>query len=132
MDLEYTLGEGPGGTRPRYGPAVADLGVHSVASAPLRRGSHHLGAVTAFDAPAENRLGELAGVLLLPEYNFGLPLVAEADAQAVVHQAAGMIAAQHECGVDDALALIRAHAFASNRGTEHVAARIVGRELRLD
>jgi ANTAR domain-containing protein len=116
----------------RYGPAVAELGVHSVASAPLRGGSRNLGAVTAFDAPPEHRLDELAGVLLLPVYNLGLPLLVDADVQAVVHQAAGMTAVQQGCGIDDAIALIRAHAFASNRSSAHVAAQIVNRRLRLD
>jgi hypothetical protein len=150
MDLEYTLGEGPGRDAaarhdvvvagsdelrarwPRWGPAVAELGVHSVASAPLRSGSRNLGAVTAFDAPPQHRLDELAGVLLVPEYNLGLPLLVDADVQAVVHQAAGMTAVQQGCDVDDALALIRAHAYASNRSAEDVAAQIVNRQLRLD
>jgi len=151
MDVEYTLREGPGHDAaiqrrpvtaasgdellarwPRYGPAVAELGIHTVAAAPVRRGSHHFGALTAFDGPPDQPLDDLASTLLLAEQDIGFSLLTEADVQPVIHQAAGMIAARRGCDVLDALALIRAHAFATGDPTSHVAAAIVDRQLHLD
>ena len=48
-----------------------------------------------------------------------------------MNQAAGMVSVQCDCGVADALALIRAHAYAEDRSVESVARDIVGRRLRL-
>jgi hypothetical protein len=49
-----------------------------------------------------------------------------------LHQASGMIAAQLGIGVDDALVVLRGHAFASERTVRDVAADVVGRRLVLD
>lgn len=46
-----------------------------------------------------------------------------------VHQATGMIAAQLSIGVDDALLVLRAHAFSSGRPVSAVAADVVARQL---
>ena len=51
--------------------------------------------------------------------------------RAEVHQATGMVSAQLEIKPADALALIRAHAYAHDRPIGDVAADIVGRTLRL-
>jgi hypothetical protein len=50
--------------------------------------------------------------------------------RAVVHQAAGMISVQAAVTVDDALAILRAHAFADNRPINDVAGEVVRGELR--
>ncbi len=52
--------------------------------------------------------------------------------RAVVHQAAGIVSVQAAISVDDALVLLRAHAFANDRGITHVADDVVGRRLRFD
>jgi hypothetical protein len=52
--------------------------------------------------------------------------------RAVVHQAAGMVSVQLEVPVEEALARLRAHAFATGAGVEEVAAEVVARRLRLD
>lgn len=49
-----------------------------------------------------------------------------------VHQATGMVMAQLGVGAQEALARLRAHAFAQGRATDEVAREIVGRRLRLD
>lgn len=49
-----------------------------------------------------------------------------------IHQAAGMIMAQLGIGADDALARLRAHAFAHGRTVLVVARDVLGRRRRLD
>jgi len=48
-----------------------------------------------------------------------------------VHQATGMVAARNSIGVDDALLLLRGHAFAAGRPVRDVAADVVARRLDL-
>ena len=50
--------------------------------------------------------------------------------RAVVHQATGMISVQAAVTVDDALALLRAYAFSSNRPINQVGADVVAGDLR--
>jgi len=50
----------------------------------------------------------------------------------VVHQASGMVAAQLSVPIDEALSLIRAHAFVVGRSVSDVARDVVERRLRLD
>jgi hypothetical protein len=60
-----------------------------------------------------------------------LPLPDEGDHLAIVHQAAGMVAGERGCGIGDALAIIRARAFADSKPVEEIAAEVVSRELAL-
>jgi hypothetical protein len=60
-----------------------------------------------------------------------LALFGDTERRAVVHQAAGIVSAQCGCDITDALALIRAHAFAEGEAVDLVAADIVHRRLRL-
>ncbi len=46
-----------------------------------------------------------------------------------IHQASGMIAAQTGLGVDDALVLLRGHAYATERTVSEVAADVVARRI---
>jgi len=50
----------------------------------------------------------------------------------VVHQASGMVAVQLGVGVGEALARLRAYAFANDRLLTEVAEAVVARKLRLD
>ena len=50
----------------------------------------------------------------------------------VVHQASGMVAAQLEIGVGEALVRLRAYAFANDRSLSEVAEDVVARRLRLE
>jgi ANTAR domain/GAF domain len=52
--------------------------------------------------------------------------------RAVLHQATGMVAVQARVPVDDALALLRAHAFANDRPVGDVAADVVAGAVRFD
>ena len=49
-----------------------------------------------------------------------------------MHQASGMVAAQLAVGVDDALLVLRGHAFSSGRSVSEIAADVVARRLTFD
>jgi hypothetical protein len=133
---------------PRYGPAVTELGVQAVLAVPLPPAGS-LGALCAYTPQpaitdnAAAAAGRIAAALAralatVPPYQryskgdsallrFGLT-----DDHAVVHQAAGMVSAHCHCGIDDALALLRARAFADSQPVEQVALAVVHYGLRLD
>jgi hypothetical protein len=50
--------------------------------------------------------------------------------RAVLHQATGMVSVQASVSVDDAITLLRAYAFATNRPVHDVATDVVQRHLR--
>jgi hypothetical protein len=62
----------------------------------------------------------------------GLPLDGWSYDHAQVYQATGMVSAQRLVGLEEALALLRAHAFAYDLTLDEVAAAVVARRLRLD
>jgi AmiR/NasT family two-component response regulator len=59
-------------------------------------------------------------------------LEAAADFHFVVHHAAGMVAEQLGISIGEALARLRAYAFANDRLLTDVAEAVVGRRLRFD
>lgn len=159
QDLERTFREGPAhdvvasgdlvlavdlttpGRWPHFSPAVAELGVRAVVSAPLRARAGCLGALTVFtreDGPDPTELCRVAdalvhSALLAPDSRdpLDLPLLADVEELAVVHQAGGMVAVQLGCAMDDAHAVLRARAFAENRTVTAIARDVVRRTLRL-
>ena len=54
------------------------------------------------------------------------------DDHAQVYQATGMVSAQRGVGLEEALAVLRAHAFAQDLTLDQVAAAVMARELRFD
>lgn len=54
------------------------------------------------------------------------------DDHAQVYQATGMVSAQRGVGLEEALAVLRAHAFAQDQTLDAIAAAVVARRLRLD
>jgi len=127
------------------GPAV-DAGVRAIFGFPIRVGSAHLGALNLYmdtagpltdDQHADALvMAEIAGqaVLVMQTECSGDALAAEleegSDFHYVVHQAAGMVSAQLEVSVGQALVRLRAHAFASERALDAIAADVVDRRLR--
>jgi len=128
---------------PRFGPAVGELGVRAVAAVPVDLGLHDLGGaltVLGSAAPAASvndwGLGEVAEalavtVLQAPEVVRaddagvpGLEVFGDEDFQPGLHQAAGIMHARYGWDIDDAVALIRAHAFAEDRTVDEVAAEV--------
>lgn len=158
-DLEAALGEGPGMTAmaedapvraggrdlrerwPLYGPAVAELGVRAVAAVPLRVSASCLGALCVYCtepaisdavAAATGRFADaLTHTVLLRGRACADGLFGEADDQAEVHQAAGMVAVRCGCGIQDAQALLRARAFADGQPVALVARGMLHGETRL-
>ena len=131
---------------PGYGPAVTELGVQAVLAVPLPPAGS-LGALCAYTrqpaitddaAAAAGRIAAaLARALLQVPYLRGngdsaLRRLGLADDQAVVHQAAGMVSAHCHCSTGDALALLRARAFADGQPVGQVAHAVVHHGLRLD
>ncbi|MBE8475848.1 GAF and ANTAR domain-containing protein [Streptomyces justiciae] len=156
LELEFLIGEGPARDAirrarpvsasgavmtarwPRYGPALAELGMAEVAAVPLSLSGACVGALAVFD-PAPGVIGsaflaEIAealtrSMILSPDGEPGL--YGGLDVRATVHQAAGMLAVQLDRPVEDALELIRAHALTEGASAQSVAARILRGELRL-
>jgi hypothetical protein len=54
------------------------------------------------------------------------------DYRAVVHQATGMISAQLDCGIEEALVRLRGHAFAAERPIDEIAEGVVDGSIRFD
>ncbi|MDC0768434.1 GAF and ANTAR domain-containing protein [Streptomyces sp. HD] len=156
QELEYVLGDGP--TRdaasarrplhvsgraiearwPGYGVGLASLGLASVAALPLPSQDRCMGVLTVFDprlAPVRRAdLTEVAAaltriVLLGPDADAGL--YGEIDIRAIVLQATGMLSEQLGRPVADALALIKARAFAEDVSIETIARQIVHGDLKL-
>lgn len=165
-DVEFVVGEGPahdvaatmrtvrvGGSEmmerwPRYGPVVADHGVGSLISLPLRQEPGGcLGALSVYDtAPAvttdtaatSTRVADalvhtvlnVPGVVSHDEIP-AVPMFDEADFVAKVHQAAGIMSAKLGYETSDAVALLRARAFADGLPVETLATQVIRGDLQL-
>jgi hypothetical protein len=156
-DLQDVLGEGPGPAAYRTGEiTVADLSgdpdqwplftdaareISGVLYAvPMRPGGVVLGVLSvhypsASDLPNAEQaqfLADAIGAALLKDSP-----TTEGDwrhstwaSRSEVHQATGMVVAQLRISPDDALALLRAHAFSHNQTLPEIAEQILGRHLR--
>ncbi len=129
------------------GPAV-DAGARAVFGFPLRVGVVRLGALNLYrehtggltdDQHADALvMADVAAQAVLvmqsnaPPGQIATELEAGADFQYVVHQAAGMVAAQLDSNVTQALLRLRAHAFGNNQALVEVARAVVDRMLRFD
>ncbi|OLZ60333.1 ANTAR domain-containing protein [Amycolatopsis keratiniphila] len=138
-------GEGELSSRwPRFGPAARELGVRAVVSARLGLGETPLGTLTAYRSEPEPDAGiarstelvaeALTATALHPDTRLdaedGLPvhpLFGDLDLEAVVHQATGMLMTNQDCDASDALALIRARAYAQDESVMETARKIVNR-----
>lgn len=128
------------------GPAIA-AGARAVFGFPLRVGAVRLGALNLY----RNTIGDLTddqhanalvmadvaaqAVLVLQSHaspgEVAVALAAGANFQYVVHQASGMVAAQLNVSVGQALMLLRGYAFGSERSLTDIANDVVDRTLRL-
>jgi hypothetical protein len=132
---------------PIFAPAARAAGAAAVFALPLQVGAARIGALDIYRAtpgglsPADIddavRLGEaMTHVLLelrsasaeldLDEAEGGLAVSAE------VYQAAGMLTVQLDVKIPEALARLRAHAYAEERPLREVARDVVARRLRLE
>jgi hypothetical protein len=131
-----------------FTPPAVEAGARAVFGFPLQVGSVRLGALNLYrDRPgplSDAQHGDaliLAGVAARSVLAMqgkarpgaiGAELEEGADLRFVVHQASGMVAAQLEVSVAEALIRLRAHAFANDRRLVDVATDVVARRLRLD
>lgn len=129
------------------GPAL-DAGVRAVFGFPLRVGAVRLGALNLYrrergpltadqhaDALAMADVAAEAVLVMQADARpdqLAAELEAGADFQYVVHQASGMVAAQLDSTVGQALVRLRAHAFGNDRRLHDVAGDVVARRLRFD
>jgi hypothetical protein len=129
-----------------FTPRAVEAGARAVFGFPLRVGAISIGALNLYrDAPGS--LGDeqhadalvLAGVAARavlamqaesPPGTLGRALEAGSDFRFVVHQASGMVSAQLETSVGEALIRLRAYAFAHDRPLAAVADDVVARRLR--
>ena len=111
-------------------------------------GSTRLGALDLYtDRPGDLRPEQFSDAVAMADIAAHAILDLQADAapgalaseldrganlRSVVHQASGMVSVQLDVPVDDALARLRAHAFAVGRPIHDVAQDVVRRKLRLE
>jgi hypothetical protein len=128
-------------------PAI-EAGVCAVFGFPLQVGSVRLGALNLCrDLPGPLSDDQHADALVMADIAAQAVLVlqataspeklaaelgAGADFHYVVHQASGMVAAQLEVSVGQALLRLRAYAFGNDRSLTDVAKDVVERKLRFD
>jgi hypothetical protein len=133
---------------PTFTPAAMLAGALAVFAVPLRVGQASVGVLDFYrDTAGSLPDHTLADALVLADAVTELLLaetVATADDElpagrsdhllqrAAVHQATGMISVQIGVAVEDALARLRAYAFAAGRDLDEVAADVVARRLRFD
>jgi hypothetical protein len=129
-----------------YAPSAVALGVHAVFGFPVRMGAVRLGALGLYrdrSGPLSDEqvtdaflMASVIGRAVLTLQAGAAPgslsseLLDEAMFDFSVHQAAGMIAAQGEMSVKDAIVALRMHAFAENQSLSEVTASVIARRLR--
>ena len=123
-------------------------GTSALFAFPLVMGAIRVGVLGLYrDAPGSLSPGALADVLVCADTALMLLLNSRAGMDggadgwpqdgwsqdhAQVYQATGMVSAQQGTGLEEALALLRAYAFAHDLTLDEVAAAVVARKLRLD
>lgn len=126
-------------------PAVA-AGARAVFGFPMRVGAVRLGALNLYrDRPGKLSDDQHADALVMagvaaravlamqahaPPGALAAELEAGADFHYVVHQASGMVAAQLDVSLAEAMVRLRAHAFAAERLLTDIADDVVARKLR--
>jgi len=132
---------------PAFTPPALRAGVRAVFGFPLRVGTVRLGALNLYrDLPGPLTgdqhadalvVAEVAARWVLETQAGALPgtvageLEAGADFHFAVHNAAGIVSAQQDISVTEALIRLRAYAFSSDRPLAGVAHDVIARKLRL-
>jgi hypothetical protein len=142
-DLESAAARWPG-----FVPEALAAGARAMFAVPLQAGAVRAGVLSLYRVvPGPLAAEELADVLVFADIALGLlldaasgasglpgygPLDGLSDSRAVVYQATGMISVQLGVGLEEALARLRARAFAGGTAVGDVAAEVVSRRLRFD
>jgi hypothetical protein len=121
---------------PVFGPAARAAGAAAVFAVPLQVGEARVGALDVYrDTPGGLSAEDLIDALRLGDALTQVLLRLEpapSDFSAEVYQAAGMITVQLEVGISEALARLRAHAYAEECPLRDVAHDVVANRLRLE
>lgn len=134
---------------PGYVPPALAAGVRATFAFPLLVGAARFGvfhlhcsrarALTDHDTATSLVLTELATEIVLDTYapigdntSSEMPLLGPDDRRDGIYQAQGMVMVELGVGLREALARMRAHAFASEQGLADVAADILAGRTRLD
>ena len=133
---------------PAYAPAAREQGVRAVFAFPLQTGAARAGALDIYRAEAGPLTpGALSQAFTFAEIAIGLlvdgqaradghrssPALDDALANRVeVYQAQGMVMVDLGVGIEEAMARLRAHAFAEGRTIRDVAADVVAGSLTLE
>lgn len=147
MVTEPNLADGSNIRWPNYTPPALDLGACAVFALPLQIGAEIVGVLTLYqdsvgmltdDQTADGSVLALMLPTIMSQIQARAPdplpagVLSDADAhRAEVHQASGMMSVQLGINVDDALARIRAHAYATNDTAAWVAGEILAHRLHL-
>jgi hypothetical protein len=129
-----------------FAPPAVEAGARAVFGFPLQVGTVRLGALNLYrDRPGSLTADQHADALVMADIAAQALLMMQANAppgalaveleagsnfQHVVHQATGMVAAQLEVSLAQALIRLRGHAFGHNRPLTDVARDVVARRLR--
>jgi hypothetical protein len=158
-EVQFDLGEGPcwdamssrrpvlesdfagaGNERwPLFASAIADRPVRGLFAFPLAIGTLDLGAIDLYSRSSQqltdeevadaSALADVTAWQVLRRIITEEPEPEGSGSRRDVHQATGMVLAQLDISADDALLLLRAHAFASGRSVREISADVVARRL---
>ena len=133
---------------PGYAPALHDRGVRAVFAFPLQIGAARIGALDVFrDQPGSLTADEFRDALTFADVAVTTLLDGQAQAppgtaadgldeameqRAELFQAQGMVAVQLGISLTDAIARLRAYAYAEDRALGEVARDVVARRLSFD
>jgi hypothetical protein len=144
--LEADLAEPHTPRWPAFSPPAVEAGARAVFGFPLQVGAVRLGALNLYrDRCGPLSVDQHADTLVIAGVAARSLIAMQAQAspgelaheldvggdfRAAVHQATGMVAAQVDVSVAEALVRLRAHAFATDRTVSDVARDVVARRLR--
>ncbi|MGY4769780.1 GAF and ANTAR domain-containing protein (plasmid) [Kribbella sp. CWNU-51] len=138
--IVMSVGEGSAARWPGFISAARQaIGQVTLHSFPMHAGADTYGAISVYVAggralrvslDAAQRLVDAVGIALMniPTKDL-LGSVGQWSSLTTLHQATGMVIAQLDIAADDALAVLRAHAYAANQSLSDVAAHVVTRRL---
>lgn len=141
------LRDGGSSRWPHFAPAaLARVGAATVHAIPMRPDGQTLGVMTLYQADhgedrplslPEDTLLRLAAATAAALVRDPEALADEVDqgpwqSRSRIHQATGMVVVQLRLNPDDALAVLRAHAYAADTSLEDVASLVLSRALRFN
>ena len=138
--VRAALGERAARRWPAFAAAAqAEVGAAAISAIPIQPGIDVLGVLTLYQLPARPLAKEPTVAQFVAD-TLGAALLRDGglqedlgngpwSAQAQVHQAAGMVIAQLGVSPEDALALLKAHAYADGSSMAVVARSVVERRL---